>query len=47
MKGKPVNIATIKKIREEFEDVTERVKNVNYEEVGGNLKKNKKISSIF
>lgn len=48
MKGKPINIATIeKKIREEFEDVTERVKNVNYEEVGGNLKKNKKISSIF
>ncbi len=42
MKGKPINIATIKKIREEFEDVTERVKNVNYEEVGGNLKKNKK-----
>ena len=40
MKGKPINIATIeKKIREEFEDVTERVKNVNYEEVGGYLKK--------
>lgn len=43
MKGKPINIATIeKKIREEFEDVTERVKNVNYEEVGGNLKKKSK-----
>ena len=40
MKGKPINISTIeKKIREEFEEVSERVKNVDYDAVGGQLKK--------
>lgn len=43
MRGKPINIATIeKKIREEFEEVSERVKNVDYQEVGGKLKKKSK-----
>lgn len=43
MKGKPINIATIeKKIKEEFEEVSERVKNVDYQEVGGKLKKKSK-----
>ena len=40
MKGEPVNIATIeKKIREEFEGVSSKIKDVDYEEVKTSLKK--------
>jgi len=43
MKGMPINIGTIeKKIREEFEAVSARVKNINYEEMGNNAKKKSK-----
>ena len=40
MKGEPVNIATIeKKIREEFEKVSSKIKDIDYEEVKTSLKK--------
>lgn len=40
MKGEPVNIATIeKKIREEFEEVSSKIKDIDYEEVKTSLKK--------
>lgn len=43
MAGDPVNISNIeKKIREGFEDVTEKVKNVNYDKMGATVKKNSK-----
>ncbi len=39
MKGEPVNISNIeRKVKEGIDDVAERVKNVNYEKVGNNLK---------
>ena len=43
MKGKPVNIATIKKkIKEEFDDVTTKIKDLDYEKAGSTLKKKSK-----
>lgn len=43
MKGEPVNIANIeRKIKEEFEEVTERIKNVDYDEAKSSLKKKSK-----
>jgi len=40
MKGEPVNIATIeKKIREEFEEISSKIKDIDYEEVKTSLKK--------
>lgn len=43
MKGEPVNIATIKKkIKEEFDDVTTKIKDLNYEKAGSTLKKKSK-----
>ena len=48
MKGEPVNIATIeKKIREEFEEVSSKIKDIDYEEVKTSLKKNPQRFSIF
>ncbi len=39
MKGEPVNISNIeRKVKEGFEDVTEKVKNVDYEKVGNKVK---------
>lgn len=43
MAGDPVNISNIeKKIKESFDDVTEKVKNVNYDKMGASVKKNSK-----
>ncbi len=43
MKGEPVNIATIKKkIKEEFDDVTTKIKDLDYEKTGSTLKKKSK-----
>ena len=43
MAGDPINISNIeKKIREGFEDVTEKVKNVDYDKMGASVKKNSK-----
>lgn len=43
MAGDPVNISNIeKKIREGFEDVTEKVKSVDYDKMGASVKKNSK-----
>ena len=43
MKGEPVNIATIKKkIKEEFDDVTTKIKDLDYEKAGSTLKKKSK-----
>lgn len=53
MAGDPVNITNIeKKIREGFDDVTEKVKSVNYDKMGASVKKNSKnffdtLTSIF
>ena len=39
MKGEPINISNIeKKVKEGFEDVSEKVKNVDYEKVGNKVK---------
>ncbi|MEL4308739.1 PspC domain-containing protein [Joostella sp. CR20] len=43
MTGEPVNISNIeKKIKEGFDEVSEKVKNVDYEKVGQSVKKNSK-----
>ncbi|MDG3581697.1 PspC domain-containing protein [Galbibacter pacificus] len=43
MTGEPVNISNIeKKIREGFDDVTEKVKSVDYDKMGASVKKNSK-----
>lgn len=43
MAGDPVNISNIeKKIREGFDDVTEKVKSVDYDKMGASVKKNSK-----
>ena len=43
MKGEPVNIATIKKkIKEEFDDVTTKINDLDYEKAGSTLKKKSK-----
>jgi phage shock protein PspC (stress-responsive transcriptional regulator) len=53
MAGDPVNISNIeKKIKEGFEDVTEKVKSVDYDKMGATVKKNSKnffdtLASIF
>ena len=48
MKGEPVNVSNIKKkIREELDQVSEKVKDVDYENMGSQLKKNPKIFPIF
>src|SRR5690606_38341210 len=53
MAGDPVNISNIeKKIREGFDDVTEKVKSVDYDKMGASVKKNSKnffdsAASIF
>lgn len=53
MAGDPVNITNIeKKIREGFDDVTEKVKSVDYDKMGASVKKNSKnffdtLASIF
>ena len=45
MKGEPVNIATIeKKIKEEFDEVSSKIKDIDYQEVKSSLKKK---STIF
>ncbi len=45
MKGEPINIATIeKKIKEEFDEVSSKIKDINYQEVKSSLKKK---STIF
>lgn len=39
MTGEPVNISNIeKKVREEFDNVSEKIKNVNYDEMGNHVK---------
>jgi phage shock protein PspC (stress-responsive transcriptional regulator) len=46
MKGEPVNVGTIeKKIREEFNSLADKVKNVDYEQAGSTLKKKSKSFS--
>ena len=46
MKGEPVNVGTIeKKIREEFNSLADKVKNVDYEQAGTTLKKKSKSFS--
>jgi len=48
MKGEPVNIATIeKKIREEFEEVSSKIKDIDYEEVKTSLKKIHNVFQFF
>ena len=48
MKGEPVNIATIeKKIKEEFDEVSSKIKDIDYQEVKSSLKKNPRFSSDF
>ena len=48
MKGEPVNVSNIKKkIKEELDQVSEKVKDVDYENMGSQLKKNPKIFPIF
>ena len=48
MKGEPVNIATIeKKIKEEFDKVSSKIKDIDYQEVKSSLKKNPRFSSDF
>ena len=48
MKGEPVNVSNIKKkIKEELEQVSEKVKEVDYENMGDQLKKNPKTFPIF
>lgn len=49
MRGKPVNISNIEsKIKEGLDDVTQKVKDVDYSKVGDNLKKNtKRFSEIL
>lgn len=45
MKGEPINIATIeKKIKEEFEEMSSKIKDIDYQEVKSSLKKK---STIF
>ena len=45
MKGEPINIATIeKKIKEEFDEVSSKIKDIDYQEVKSSLKKK---STIF
>jgi phage shock protein PspC (stress-responsive transcriptional regulator) len=40
MKGKPINVSTIeKKIKEEFEDLSSKIKDLDYEKAGNTLKK--------
>lgn len=39
MRGEPINISNIeKKVREEFAQVSDRLKNVDYDKIGGNVK---------
>ena len=46
MKGEPVNIVNIeRKIKEEFDDVKEKINQVDYDQAKSSLKKNQKISS--
>ena len=41
MKGEPVNISSIeKKVREEFNNVSEKIKNKDYDSLGNQLKSN-------
>ena len=48
MKGEPVNVSNIKKkIREELDQVSEKVKDVDYENMGSQLKKKSKDFSDF
>ena len=48
MKGEPINIATIeKKIKEEFDEVSSKIKDIDYQEVKSSLKKNPRFSSDF
>ena len=48
MKGEPVNVSNIKKkIKEELEQVSEKVKDVDYQNMGDQLKKNPGIFPIF
>lgn len=49
MTGEPVNISNIeKKVREEFDNVSEKIKNVNYDEMGNQVKTGAdKIASNF
>lgn len=48
MKGKPINVSNIeKKIKEEFDEISSKIKDIDYEEAGNSLKKVKKFFSIF
>ena len=49
MKGKPINVSNIeKKIKEEFDEMSSKIKDIDYEEAGNSLKKKvKKFFSIF
>ena len=48
MKGKPVNISTIeKKIKEEFEEVSSKIKGIDYEKTTSSLKQSRKIFFNF
>jgi hypothetical protein len=37
--GEPVNISNIEKVREEFENVSDKFKNVDYDKYGNQIKK--------
>ena len=48
MKGKPVNISNIeKKIKEEFEEVSSKIKDIDYEKTTNSLKKSREIFFNF
>ena len=49
MTGEPVTISNIeKKVREEFENVSEKIKNANYDEMGNRVKTGaEKVGSSF
>jgi hypothetical protein len=48
MKGKPINVDTIqKKIKKEFDEVSSKIKDVDYQKTTESLKKNPKAFSFF
>lgn len=48
MKGEPINISTIeKKIKEEFEEVSSKIKDIDYQKATSSLKKNRPLFSLF
>lgn len=48
MKGKPINVSNIeKKIKEEFDEMSSKIKDIDYEEAGNSLKKSQEIFFNF